>query len=88
MTTIEHCFNEHLKDLGNVYFTLEEYTEFWVNHKPGKEYTMVNKDKSAVVVQVVYYPLPYYKDLRACIEFPIPGGIDYREVPIKFLKAK
>jgi len=85
--TVIHCYKEHLKDIGGiVYFDMMEYALFWLNHFPGRKYTMTNKDKSQVIVTIAYYPLPYYKDLRACIEFPIPGGIDFRDVPIKFLK--
>lgn len=32
--------------------------------------------------------LRYYKDLRALVEIAVPGGIDFREVPVHFLTRK
>lgn len=86
MNVIRSCFLNHIKEHGMIYFTYEEYKSFWERHKVGMEYSMINRDKSVIIVKIAYYPLPYYQDLRACIEFPIPGGIDFRDVPIKFLK--
>lgn len=84
---ILHCFNEHVKDLGEVYFTFAEYWNFWVSHEPGDIYKMTNKDRSVVLCRVAYYPLPYFKDLRALIEIHKGDYNDFREVPVKFLKV-
>lgn len=64
-------------------------------HKLGNVYTMVNKDGSkSEGWKIAYIPLTgtyqsgewvdFYKP-RALIERPIKDGIDFREVPIKYL---
>ena len=87
---IKKCYDVHLSDLGEqVTFTFEEYESFWKNHFFGKKYSMKNRSGPDVDCSVAYYPLPYYKDLRALIEMPMKdGGTDYREVPIMYLKTK
>lgn len=85
---IQHCFNEHAKDIGGVNFAFEEYKAFWTNHSTNSEYVLNNRDGSIVICKVAYYPLPYYKDLRALIEINKGGWIDFREVPVRFLKTK
>lgn len=84
---ITYCFNEHLKDIGGeVSFTLDQYRSFWEQYKPENNYQMKNRDGSFVNCKVAYYPLPYYKDLRALIEIPMNEGTDFREVPVHFLQ--
>lgn len=85
---IQHCFNEHAKDIGGIQFSFEEYKAFWTSHAPGANYEMKNRDGSIVVCRVAYYPLPYYKDLRALIEINKVDWTDFPEVPIRFLKTK
>ncbi len=81
---IKQCFEQHNNSFnGEIKFTFEEYRNFWLNHKPNKKYKMVNRDKSEVECEVVYYPMPTYKDLRACIAI---DNKDFREVPVCFLK--
>lgn len=62
--------------------------QIWVNHKIGNTYSMdgVNGWK------IVYYPIfengktgEQYTEPRALIERPIAGGIDFREVPLRYL---
>lgn len=81
-----HCFNEHVKDIGGrVLFTFDEYRAFWLSHSVGDRYSMRNRDGSIIDCSVAYYPIPYYKDLRALIEISNGAYIDFREVPIRFL---
>jgi hypothetical protein len=86
---VRHCFEMHLHDLsGNVYFTFQEYKDFWINHTQGDVYELLNKDHSVEQCTVVYYPIPYYPSLRALVEIMKEGHSDYREVPVKFLRKK
>lgn len=86
---IHFCFNEHVKDIGGkVFFTFDEYRSFWINHKTGDVYELVNRNGSFETCRVVYYPVPYYKDLRALVEIKKGGISDFREVPVKFLVQK
>lgn len=81
---VKHCFEEHKKDFnGDIKFTYEEYLKFWVNCYPKSKYEMRNRDGTYSKCHVVYYPLPYYKDLRALIEL---DQNDLREVPVHFLR--
>lgn len=64
---------------------MKVFKEAFKTHKPGKEYILVNRDKSEVECEIVYYPLPYYDDDRACIDL---GNNDIREVPVRFLFSK
>lgn len=82
---IKICFESHIKDKG-AYFSFEEYRQFWVDHKIGDLYELKNKDGSIFICKIAYYPLPYYKDLRALIEIDNGDWNDFREVPVKFLK--
>lgn len=82
---IKHCFTEHAK-LGEIKFSYEQYEKFWVEHKVGDEYRMVNRDKTSVICKVAYYPLPDFADLRALIEIKIKDGTDFREVPVHYLE--
>ena len=66
------------------------------NHKIGNTYAMVNRDgSSSGVWKIVYYPLQGtyeggewvdFDEPRALIEQPIKDGIDFREVPLRYLK--
>lgn len=85
---IYKCYEEHVKDIGGheeITFSFSHYYNFWTRHKVGAEYLMVNRDKSLVKCKVAYYPLPYYKDLRALIEIDKGMWTDFREVPVTFL---
>lgn len=84
---IQHCFNEHSKDLDDaIKFTYEEYEKFWLSHNTGDNYRMKNRDGSYVFCKIAYYPLPYYPDLRALIEIERDAGVDLRDVPVCFLE--
>ena len=61
----------------------------WLNHKIGDTYTMDNKDTPW---KIAYYPIMEdakkkvpYDEPRAVVETPIAGGIDFREVPLRYL---
>ena len=64
----------------------------WINHNVGDNYTMDGKD---ALWKIAYYPLfGTYKngqwidfdEPRALIEKAIEGGIDFREVPLRYLE--
>lgn len=62
----------------------------WLNHNIGDFYEM---EGSKGLWQIAYYPLyecgktgKKYKEPRAIVEQPIKGGIDFREVPLRYLK--
>ena len=64
----------------------------WANHQIGNTYTMDNKPD---LWKIAYYPIfedgkngEQYVEPRALVEKPIPGGIDYREVPLRYLTPK
>ena len=66
--------------------------ELWKNHKIGFNYTMDNKPE---LWNIAYYPIfecgktgEVYEEPRALIEKPIKGGIDFREVPLRYLTLK
>lgn len=83
---IYKCYLHHVNDIGGeVDFSFSHYYNFWTRHNVGAEYLMVNRDKSLVKCKVAYYPLPYYKDLRALIEIDKGTWTDFREVPVTFL---
>ena len=82
---IEHCFRQHVIDMDGVNFNFHDYLTFWLNHEVGKTYELKNRNGSIENCLIAYYPLPYYKDLRALIEIHKQGSIDFREVPVKFL---
>lgn len=59
------------------------------DHKIGNTYTMDGKTEPW---QIAYYPITEdgktgekYQEPRALIERPIKGGIDFREVPLRYL---
>lgn len=61
----------------------------WLNHKIGDIYHMDNK---VAPWKIVYYPIledakrkVAYDEPRAVVETPIEGGIDFREVPLRYL---
>jgi hypothetical protein len=61
----------------------------WQSHKIGDTYTMDNKPESW---KIAYYPIfedgkngDQYEEPRALVENPIPGGTDFREVPLRYL---
>lgn len=61
----------------------------WLSHKIGDAYTMDGKPQ---LWKIAYYPIfedgktgEWYGEPRALIERPIPGGTDFREVPLRYL---
>lgn len=61
----------------------------WESHKIGNEYLLKGSDK---IWKIAYYPIFFngktgevYKEPRAVVETPIEGGIDFREVPLRYL---
>lgn len=61
----------------------------WVNHKIGDTYTM---DGTNVSWKIAYYPIfengkngDIYNEPRVLVESPITNGIDFREVPLRYL---
>lgn len=74
---------------------------FFKGHEIGDIYAMVNQDgSSSGAWKIVYYPLEGtyigvesdidkewidFDEPRALIEQPIKGGIDFREVPLRYL---
>lgn len=63
--------------------------ETWVTHKIGDKYTMDGKPEKW---EIAYYPIledgktnEPYEEARALIEKPMIGGIDIREVPLRYL---
>ena len=87
-TSVKECYDSHIEDMPDSFFSFEEYRDFWTNHNIGDVYEMKNRNGSVVTCTIVYYPLPYYKDLRALIEVDMVDGVDLRDVPIKFLNKK
>ncbi len=69
---------------------------FFEGHEIGNTYAMLNQNgSSSGVWKIVYYPLEgtyeaeewiEFDEPRALIEQPIKGGIDFREVPLRYLK--
>lgn len=67
----------------------------WKSHKIGNIYSMKNRDGSiSDGWEIAYYPLFQVlkggewievDEPRVLIEKPMKGGIDFREVPIRFL---
>ncbi len=62
----------------------------WVGHKIGNVYSMDGKTGW----KIAYYPLfecnktkEKYTEPRALVEKPIKDGIDFREVPLRYLTA-
>lgn len=58
-------------------------------HKIGDTYTM---DGMPDLWKIVYYPIfedgktgKSYNEPRALVEKPIPNGVDFREVPLRYL---
>lgn len=63
--------------------------EVWRKHIKGDNYTMDGKPDTW---NIAYYPIfecgktkEVYEEPRALIERPIKGGIDFREVPLRYL---
>lgn len=61
----------------------------WLSHKIGDTYTMDGKKD---LWKIAYYPIledsktgEIYQEPRALIEKKIEGGIDFREVPLRYL---
>lgn len=69
--------------------------DIWMHHTIGDKYQMTNVGgKDGGVWSIAYYPLfGTYKqgkwvthdEPRALIERPIEGGIDFREMPLRYL---
>ncbi len=62
----------------------------WQSHKLGDTYTMDGKPDRW---KIAYYPISdngatgeQYEEPRALIEKPMKGGIDFREVPLRYLE--
>jgi hypothetical protein len=63
----------------------------WVDHRIGDEYTMDGRPDHW---RIAYYPImkdgktgEKYNEPRALIEKPMEGGgIDFREIPLRYLK--
>ena len=73
--------SEHLKK------SLEH--PLWIDHSIGDLYTMDNKPDKW---RLTYYPIfednktkEVYEEPRALVEKPILGGVDLREVPLRYL---
>jgi RNA-binding protein YhbY len=63
--------------------------DIWQEHKIGDEYHMDGKPDKW---KIAYYPIfedgktnKKYQEPRALVEMPIEGGIDFREVPLRYL---
>ncbi len=61
----------------------------WLSHKIGDTYTM---DRRPDLWKIAYYPIfedgktgEVYAEPRALVEKPIENGIDFREVPLRYL---
>lgn len=61
----------------------------YISHKIGDKYTMDNKSD---LWKIAYYPIfedaktkEIYEEPRALVEKPIKDGIDFREVPLRYL---
>ncbi len=61
----------------------------WLAHTIGSCYTM---DSKSDLWRIAYYPIledgktgKQYSEPRALIEKPILGGIDFREIPLRYL---
>lgn len=61
----------------------------WVSHNIGDTYTMDGKPD---LWKIAYYPIfecgktgKKYEEPRALVEKPIENGIDFREVPLRYL---
>jgi hypothetical protein len=61
----------------------------WINHTIGDRYTMDGKPEQWMIS---YYPIfedgktgEIYSEPRALVEKKIPGGIDFREIPLRYL---
>lgn len=61
----------------------------WVNHKIGNTYTI---DGGVDKWKIAYYPIfengkngEVYQEPRCLVERPINGGIDFREMPLRYL---
>lgn len=87
-TSVKECYDAHINEIENTFFSFEEYRDFWINHNLGDVYEMKNRNGSIVTCKIAYYPLPYYKDLRALIEIDMLDGVDLRDCPVKFLNKK
>ena len=62
----------------------------WTSHRIGDVYTMDGKPE---LWKIAYYAIhecgktgKKYGEPRALVERPIPGGIDFREIPLRYLK--
>jgi len=68
------------------------------HHEIDDRYTIVNRDGSeSRDWKIAYVPLfgsfkngkwIHFNEERALVEKPIKGGIDFREIPIRFLKLQ
>jgi hypothetical protein len=64
--------------------------QLWVEHKIGDRYVATGTEH---VWRIAYYPIlengktgEKYDEPRALMERPISGGIDFREMPLRYLK--
>lgn len=84
---IKYCFHKHAELFnGALKFSFEQYYKFWIEHKVGTVYKLKHRNGKFDLCKVAYYPLPYYNDLRALVEFERKDGVDLRDVPVHFLE--
>ena len=70
----------------------------WIGHTIGDMYNMINVNGSQDTGwKIAYYPLfgtykdgawVEFKEPRALIEKPLSNGIDFREVPLRYLRRQ
>ncbi len=61
----------------------------WKSHRVGDNYTM---DGNPEYWKIAYYPImengetgELYNEPRALVEKPMKGGVDFREIPLRYL---
>lgn len=86
LTGLEEIIKEEKKIIVK---ELTDSEKFWQDHKIGNEYQMDGKPDKW---KIAYYPIfsdgktnEVYNEPRALVEKPIPGGTDFREVPLRYL---
>ena len=85
---IKHCYNVHINDLNKkAKFSFFEYRRCWRKFRHGTFWLISNRDKSINKCEIIYFPLPEYKELRALVEIKeSKEEYDFRETPIYYLK--
>ena len=66
---ILNSYIEHKKGIADCTFTFYQYLYYYklINIDGVKRFDMVNRNKTKQAIEIIYFPLPYHKDLRACI---------------------